>query len=419
MSKNKTKEVIRFEVLRNLKKPSFWISAILIPVLFVGYIWLVGFTSYSATEELSKGSDTDELELGYYDGANYLKINQIATSEGETKELKAYDSTEAGIAALKSGEIGVFYNLPDDLSESKKVTVYAKPDRVGITDDYSMPLRQLLSTSAMANLSELDIAVISDTIEYDDVNFDQDGNEVDKGDIISKMVGPAIAFALFELINMILGGRLANAMVEEKENRISELLLTSIKPIQLISGKIISLMIVGIIQIIILLIPALVLFFVAKERGMLPFDFELALDPLNIGIYVLLTILAYFLITASYVLIGILSPTAKDAGNYAAIFIIFSILPILTLNAFTGTEVSLPARIMTYFPYSSLIASSLRAFFGNLESWELIVGGASMLIGALLITKLATYLYCKNSIDLKLNFNFKQIFGETRKSWKK
>ena len=68
----KTWEVIRFEVARSLKKPSFWIMAIVIPAIFIGYILIVGMTSYNAGEDLSKATDTSELKLGYYDGAHYM-----------------------------------------------------------------------------------------------------------------------------------------------------------------------------------------------------------------------------------------------------------------------------------------------------------------------------------------------------------
>ena len=72
---------------------------------------------------------------------------------------------------------------------------------------------------------------------------------------VKEIIGPAIALVCFYILMVVLGNRLTAAMVEEKENRISELLLTSIKPVNLIVGKIVSLMIVGLIQLFVLIIP--------------------------------------------------------------------------------------------------------------------------------------------------------------------
>ena len=60
-------EVMRFEIVRNLKKPSFWLAAILIPILFIGYVLIVSLTSYTATDQLTAGTDTSDFQLGLYD----------------------------------------------------------------------------------------------------------------------------------------------------------------------------------------------------------------------------------------------------------------------------------------------------------------------------------------------------------------
>ena len=415
----KTWEVIRFEVMRSLKKPSFWIMAIVIPAIFIGYILIVGLTSYNAGEDLSKATDTSELKLGYYDGADYMNYDHFKNSQDQEQTLSHFDSREQGIEAVQSGEIDVFYYIAPDFAESKKVEVHAKPEHLTLTTDYSATIEGLLRERATENLSDIDLAIISEEIDIQKFNYDQNNQVVTLADQIKRIAMPIVMFALLELIMMALSGRLANSMVEEKENRISELLLTSIRPINLITGKVISLMIIGLVQIAILSIPAIVLFILAKDKGIIPDEYMISLDPLSVLQYVALLVVAYFSITAAYVLVGTLSSTAKDCANYASFVAILMILPMLTMNVFTDTDLSLVERIMTYLPFTGPLSLAFRVIFNNLESWEYFVTLASSLATGILLIIIATRIFCKNSLDFALNLNFKKIFSGARTEWKK
>ena len=92
MSKNKTCEVIRFEVIRSLKKPSFWIAAILVPIVFIAYVFIVGLTSYHAGENLAEASDTTELRLSYLDESNYFNQDEFINSKDQKQSLTHFDT---------------------------------------------------------------------------------------------------------------------------------------------------------------------------------------------------------------------------------------------------------------------------------------------------------------------------------------
>ena len=74
---NKTLQVIHFEVIRNLKKPSFWAAAILVPVLLGAYIGIAALAGYQAGESLEGGTDTSEMKLAVYDEAEYLETTSF------------------------------------------------------------------------------------------------------------------------------------------------------------------------------------------------------------------------------------------------------------------------------------------------------------------------------------------------------
>ena len=416
---NKTLEVIRFEVMRSLKKPSFWIAAILIPIGFALYIGFAAMVGYNTSEAMENATNTSEMKLGFYDESNYIKSDKIVDADNKEQALERYSDKDSGIADVKAKKLDVFYYIPGNFAESKKAEIYTKPEKSSLISDYSGPLRQLLNMTALSNVSPTDVAVITNAISFDTTTFDNaDDHVIDQGEIIRSIAGPVIALVCFYILMVVLGNRLTAAMVEEKENRISELILTSVKPNTLIVGKIISLMIVGIIQLIVLVIPMLLLYKVAQNVSVLPENFQLSLDALNIAQYLLFLVASYFLFTAMSVFVGVISPTAKDANSYSSFMVIMVILPIFFINAFMS-EPSAMTYFLSYFPPSAPIAILLRAVFGNLAAWEFWVSLAEIAVVGALIAKLDSHVFCHNAIEFTAKVNFKKLFSKPRKQWKK
>ncbi len=412
-------QVIRFEVLRNLKKPSFWLAAILVPALIVIYIWIAGLAGYQAGESIESGTDTSTLSLAIYDASGYLQNTTFINTNGDEQSLVIYDNKASGIADIKAQTIDVFYYIPADFAENSTVEIYTKPEYASILDDYSTPLRTLLSSNALINVSAIDYAIITGGINYQTTTFDHtDDHVVDSTETISKLLAPALALIMFYLLIVVLGNRIIAAMTEEKENRISELVLTSINPTNLIVGKIISLMILGLIQLTILVIPVIILYQVCLKYDAIPFDITLSFDALSLIKYALFLIASYFLFTSFCVAIGAVSPTAKDANSFSSVIIILVILPIFFIGSFAGTPQAI-TYILTYFPPSAPIAAMLRAIFGSLPTWEFWLAFADIIIVSALTTKLATYLFQRNAIDFTAKFSLKNLLRSPRTTWKK
>ena len=415
----KTLEVIRFEVMRSIKKPSFWAAAILIPVLFGFYIFIAAMSGYSAEDAFMSGTDPTKMQLGLYDGVDIIDNLEIELVDGGTQSFKPYESEQAGIDAIQAKEIDVFYAIPDDFGENLTVKIYTKPDKVTLLDNYSESIAYALQRRATAEVSAINYSIITNAINYETINFDAtDGHVVETNEIIGKLSGPVIALALFYILIVVLGNRLVVAMTEEKENRISELMLTSIKPRDLIIGKIISLMIVGLIQLLVLVIPVLVLYKVGINYNVIPEFIQEGINALSIAQYMLLLLASYFLFTAGCIIIGTMTPTAKDANSFSSVFIIMVILPLFFLGSFVGKDNQFMMYFLTYFPPSAPMSIMLRAIMGSLAEWEFWVGLVDIVIVGALLAKLATFIFCKNAIEFTARINFKKLLGSPRKSWK-
>ena len=373
----KTFQVVRFELVRNLKKPSFWLAAFMVPIILVAYVMIVAFTSYNAGEDLTSGSDTTALRLGLCDEAEYVRQYSFINANEEEQKVEKIATRDDGLNAIENDQLDVFYYVAENFAEQPTVEIHVKNGEAGLFDNYSTPITVLLTAEAQSRVEPINYVIIAGSINFETTNYDQNDNHVvDMNETVSHMIAPIAAIVLFYIILVLLGNRLTVAMTEEKENRISELLLTSIKPINLIIGKTISLMILGIIQIAVILIPAFVVYRIADNYNLLP-DLEITLDAM-----------------------------------------ILTILPIIFLNAFSAETPTTLGYVLTYFPPSAPIALMLRNIFGNLATWEMIVGIAEVFIVAILVLRLAAYIFCRNAISFTAKINFKKLLGAPRKEWK-
>ncbi|MCL1839403.1 ABC transporter permease [Candidatus Saccharibacteria bacterium] len=412
--------VIRFEIIRNLKKPTFWIAALILPVLLVGYIAFAGFVGYNANLTAEGGTDTEKLNLGLYDAADYLTTNVIPQPDNTTQEVKLFDSKEQGIDAVKNDEISVFYYIPANFDEILTAEIYAKSASFNIFANYETPLRTLLMLSAATRIDPTDLAVVTNVITIDTTNFTVDNTEVDLVAEISRMIIPGLALVLFYILIVSFGNRLTTAMVEEKENRISEMILTSLKPRDLITGKIISLIILGFIQLAILIIPIVVLTIFGFSNNIIPSDFVIDFNFWTVLSTLILLLASFFLFTALCVTIGVLVPTAKDASQFAGIVIILTILPLFFINSFmSANSADSMTYFLSYFPPSAPIALMFRNVFGTLPINEYFIGLIIIFISSYFVIKFSVYVYSRTAIEFTSRVNLKKLFSSPRKNWKK
>ena len=412
--------VISFEVVRNLKKPFFWIVALILPVLLVGYVLIVALSGQNASNTISQNSDTTELSLGVYDGANFLDSLDFINANGETQTVQSYQNAESGISAVQNRQLDVFYVIPADFAQNPSVQIYAKPDTSNIFVSYQAPIITLLTNSAIASTPPENIAILTNTVNIETTNFSAENNEIiDTNAVISRMIIPGLGLALFYILIIVLGNRLTTAMVEEKENRISEMILTSMRPQDLILGKIISLIILGFIQLLVLILPLVILYSVGLAKSLIPFEFTISWDPWLIISTLALLLSSYFLFTALCVTVSTLVPTAKDASSFASIVIILVIIPLFFVGDFTASNPNALVYFLSYFPPSAPLALMFRNTFGTLPVWEAILGFIVICLSAFLLVKLAVYIFQRTAIEFSSRVKLSDLLRKPRKDWKK
>ena len=381
-------KVTKFEFIRQIKKPSFWATILLIPLMIVG-IMVISILSSSdksptiALDENTKVAITDEA--GILPDGMPIKVN-YSKDEGREKVV--------------SGEIDLFFYIPADFEKGRKVEFYHISEGLELFNFDSQAIKGILNQAVSPKFSELDILALTGNFEVEDNKLTTTGKE---SNALGKAIIPIVILVLFFFLVTLFGGRMLMTVVEEKENRISEMILTSVSAKHLIVGKILSMMLLGLIQIITLIIPVIAALIIYKDNeavsGIIS---SIEFSPVTIITNLLLFIFSVFLVTGLLTYIGTITPTAKEASQFIGPVIIGVVFPLYFMQAFMATEPSGIIYFLTYFPLSAPTAMMLRSVFGTLTMPEFIIGLIEITILSVITIRLAVSSFQKNA----MNFSF-------------
>lgn len=357
--------VAKFEIIRQLKKPAFWAAILIMPIM-LGVVFLIGLLSGESGADTNPALDenttiaiTDEAGI-LNPGLPYL----TAASEEEGREM------------VKNGEI----------SEGLDLFNY----------DANI-LKGILKADASNRVDALDFLALSGEFEITDNKLTAAGEEENA---IGKMVVPLAILVLFFLFIALFGNRFLLATVEEKENRVSEMILTAVSSKHLIVGKILAMMALGVIQILTVIIPAVILIIINRENSIVSYVLSAAeFDPVIIAMNIVLFIAAILFYAGTCTFIGSLVSTARDASSFIGPAIVAMVFPLYFMQLFLAAEPSALVYFLTYFPLSAPIALMLRSAFGTLGTFEFIAGVLEVTILAALMIRLAVITFQKNAIN--------------------
>ena len=397
--------VIKFEIVRTLKKPTFWISVLSMPLLFVAIGALTYFTqvqTYTQLEELSE----EKINFHITDESGIISPEIIEAAGG--KPTPASNKNTA-IEDVKTGQLDAYYFIPENLS-ADTVEIYGTNSGMVENSKYGSILGIMLKNSSIETVDENKIIALNSAFQTQESIY-KDGEIYDP---VSEMIAPGIFLVVFYLVILLLSNQMLTSTTEEKENRVTEMILTSIKSKTLIIGKIISLIIIGLIQILILFIPVIIGFLAARNYLNIPditpviANIKWELWPILIGTVVLIA--GFMMFTGLLVGISAAVPTAKDANNFFSVVILFLMAPFFLISSFLYAAPDIAVRILSIFPLTSPIALLLRNMLGTLTISDGVLGVSVLAISAVITIYIAIRIFRYGTISYGARVSLKQVF---------
>lgn len=391
MSRHNLSTVVGFEFFRTVKKRRFWIATLAIPVALAVVFILIGVSNQS-TSSTAEAQKNAHLSFTYTDGSGQI-TDQLAHSYGGKKTADG----AGAISEVKAGTLEAYFAFPADPA-TQPILVYGAD--LGVFDNgrYDAVAKQILVVTAqqkidspqLTALAEGNVTIVSQTYK---------GGQLSGG--LSAVIPPLLFLLIFYVVILLLGNQMLSSTLEEKENRVTEMILTTLNPTTLILGKVISLFAVGLLQMLIFVIPIVVGYIFFRSKLSLP-DLDLSHLNLQPGLMVvgaLLLLGGFILFTGTLVAVGAIMPTAKEAGPIFAALMVLLFLPFYTVTLIVSNPQAPIVEIFTYFPFTAPVTAMLRNGFGSLDPVASALVVAELFVLGFIALRLAVYLFRYGSTE--------------------
>lgn len=370
------------EYLRHVLRKRFLIGLLSVPVtLLVGFILIVIATAMSFNRD----------PVGYIDQSGILKVSSLPEAyQGLIHyEFQVFEDESAAREALAKEEIQAFFVLPENYLEDGEVFMFYLNEPTSSVEEQFKNLIRL-------NLLEGQPEEVVQQVMRGPRLVTQSIREADQSEsslmkMMYRMMMPWAVSGFLLISIMTTSGYLMQSMVDEKENRMMEILVTSTRPEFIMYAKILALILVGLTQVFAWgAAPAagvLVLSRVPSIANSLTLDWKTL-------VYILVTTLPTFVIFAA--LIAAIGASIAEAGQgqmLTGILSLFLYLPYMASVAIMNQPDGVIAMVLTYFPLTASITLLLRMGMATIPDWQILLSAVSVVLSAVGSVWLAGWIF--------------------------
>lgn len=321
--------------------------------------------------------------VGYVDGPGLFDpALQSALPDDERVEIREYPDETSARAALEAEEIQAYFVFPATYPQSLATDIYylEKPLSGDVWEDVDdfvrLNLAQQLPADVRARVLEGSTLVIEDVASR---------RTFSESSIINVIL-PFVATFFFMFATMSASGYMLQVVADEKENRMMEVMLTSVTPGQMIGGKAVGLLAAALTQLAIYVVAIVVGLVVAAPY--IPQLQQVEVPWGYLGVMALFFFPSYALIAALMVAIGSSVSELQQGQQVAGFLNILFILPIMLVSVLFSNPSHPIMAFFTFFPTTSFMTISLRWGLGTVPywqiglSWLILVGSTALAIWA-------------------------------------
>ena len=403
--------VARWEFIEKVKTKTFVISLILTPAIIIAFA--------IAPALLTNQQNLSTQAIGVIDtsGLFFHPLNRTL------EKYKIHNVQPKFLLinlAGKEKNINRIINEADAYTMANKIEGYLLI-KYGGTDTVTAVFKHR-GSNIFANLNELEAAfnevrinielssegisqrkmkAVSSIVEIKDVNINKVGEETDSHFLLLFFTS-FIYIILLMMMILSSGGMLIRSLVEEKSNRLIEILVSSCSPDELLTGKVIGLSSLGITQVLIWTSIGLAL----VVLNLIPA--QVFNNILAILIYFALGFIFY---TSIFVGIGSIVTTEQEAQQITSYLSLVLVLPIvLTIPAMENPE-SILVRILSYIPFTIPSIMILRFNIGAVPTLDIITTSMIMILSTYLFVNISAKIFRIGVLSYGKKPSFKELIS--------
>ena len=237
--------IIKREYTTRVMKKSFILLTFLTPILMVGMVSLIVYLGTIKDDKIKTIVVVDKTGL-YKDVLQSNESYTFQFTDATVDELKKQEEQESDFAAVLYISDDLIKNASAaTLYSEKQVNLELKTYVAGLLNKYIE--EQKLAAYNIPNLKEM-VEKSKTDIDMKTIKWSEDGKDKEASAELAILIGMITAVIIYMFI-VIYGAQVMSGVVQEKTNRIVEVMISSVKPFELMMGKIIGIALVGLTQV--------------------------------------------------------------------------------------------------------------------------------------------------------------------------
>ncbi|MFN7928561.1 MAG: ABC transporter permease [Blastocatellia bacterium] len=380
--------IIKREYLVRIRSKGFLVGTILTPLLMAGIAFLpmlILGKGEHRTYQLVILDQTKDAALSTQIEKRLTEENAKSDRFEVRREAVTADKLDARQQELnqqiKENQLGGYVILRPDVLETGQVAERAKnPNDFAITGRIRSSLKQAIVEERMrrAGISPEKVAEVSKDINIDFIN--------ERGERETPMAKWAMSFAMGIMLYisiLVYGLYVMRGVIEEKQSRIIEVLLSSVKPFHLMLGKVTGIGLVSLTQVAIWMTSMFVISSVAAAQAIAFGGFQIPRIPLGMVAFMLIfLVLGYFLYSTLYAMIGAIVSSEEDGQQMQMPVTLLLVMPYILSSFVLSKPDGTMATILSMVPFFSPILMFMRITVQQPPWWQIALS-LVLLIGSI------------------------------------
>jgi ABC-2 type transport system permease protein len=383
--------IAKREYLERVRTRSFFIMTVMIPLLMGGGIFGSAFltrktssTSHIAIVSVDLQVATDlqsELEHGK---RSKMTVDVISPPGADTRGVLDNELADKQLD-------GYLWIKPGDSTNGRPSFAWTPKSNADIVtrDTIATALRTVLTREGLKHQG-----MVASDVDALMQPIDLDSSQAGKNDDSETAFYSAYAlFFLMYFVIMLYGMNVARSIIEEKTSRVFEVLLATIRPEEMMAGKVIGVGSVGLTQVGIWLVTAILLTSTPLVAMVTGSDIHIGLSAMQVVFFIVFFLLGYLLYSSIAAALGAMTNSEQELQQLNMFLVMPLACCMFALSVVIPNPDGLPATIISFIPFCTPLIMYLRISMGHPPLWQIAGSIALMLATIYAILWVASRIY--------------------------
>ena len=400
-------KVFKFEFLNLVRRRSFLLMIILVPLIPSLLFFLLGMLNDDQTQSITQiftSEVANPLPIGVVDQSGIVKDYPDWLTNGALVEVVDEDTARQRTAA---NQLEGFFVIAPDYLESGKVT-YVKPEISMITEIVQQgALDELINYNLMGADQQLYLRY-TNPVTYRYEYLDPETADTRDQDSAASFLVPYAIMMLFYMLILISSSFMLNAVGKDKENKTIEILLTSASPMDLFLGKLLGYGAASLLQM--MAWGSAVVLFMNLGGQSFPFLQGVSLSNQIVFLGIPYFILGFFLYGSLMAGIGAMAQNLREGNSSSFILTLPLIFIFLIINQLIGEPNSFLSVFLSIFPLTSSVVMMTRLAIGSVPIWQLALSFGVLTATVYLVVRGVSNLFSSQTLLTGEKFKLSTFF---------